>query len=245
MTSAPDHIADVRARQPKAIHSALVVLEEVARCGPGVTAREVSQNLGFPRATTYRLLNLLVQEEYLVRLADLSGFALGTKVAQLVGSSGPARPPQAARDVIDGLRSRIRGGIHLARYDESRLRVVDVDPDFPLSNPARVERFIDASAMGRLLLLELDEAGIMASASIERPTAEVAALLRDTRARGYAVQLGELTPGYGCLAVPIRDTAGALVAGLCFSSPLARVERPGDVLEHLHDGSRVLAPLLA
>jgi len=45
----------------------LSVLEEVARCGTGVTAREVNDNLLLPRATIYRLLNLLVQDEYLVR----------------------------------------------------------------------------------------------------------------------------------------------------------------------------------
>jgi hypothetical protein len=32
-----DRLTEVRACQPKAVHSALVVLEEVARCGPWVT----------------------------------------------------------------------------------------------------------------------------------------------------------------------------------------------------------------
>jgi DNA-binding IclR family transcriptional regulator len=84
----------LRARQPKAVQSAFAVLEEVARCGPGVTGMEVSRNLGLPKATTYRLLNLLVQDEYLVRMPDLSGFALGRKVEMLVrlaegGRTGP------------------------------------------------------------------------------------------------------------------------------------------------------------
>ncbi len=91
---------DLSARQPKAIHSALTVLEEVARCGAGVTAREVSDNLGLPRATAYRLLNLLVQDEYLVRMPDLRGFALGRKVVQLVGLVAPQPPPLAARELI-------------------------------------------------------------------------------------------------------------------------------------------------
>lgn len=56
-------MTELRARQPKAIHSALTVLEEVARAGAGVTAREISESLGLPRATAYRLLNLLVQDE--------------------------------------------------------------------------------------------------------------------------------------------------------------------------------------
>ena len=68
-------------RQPRAVRSALAVLEEVVAAGPGVTAKEISAALKLPQATTYRLLNLLVGEEYLVRLPDLRGFALGRRAA--------------------------------------------------------------------------------------------------------------------------------------------------------------------
>ena len=119
--AAPAPVGEVRARQPKAIHSALTVLEEVARLGAGVTAQEISQSLGLPRATTYRLINLLVQDEYLVRMPDLTGFALGRKVVELAHLVAPSPPPQAVREVIAGLRSRIRGGIHLVRYEGDRV----------------------------------------------------------------------------------------------------------------------------
>ncbi|AUZ88426.1 helix-turn-helix domain-containing protein [Arthrobacter sp. TmT3-37] len=99
-TDRPDDVG-LRARQPKAVRSALAVLEEVARCGPGVTGLEVSRNLGLPKATTYRLLNLLVEDEYLVRLPDLSGFALGRKVELLVQLSGVGGSrPGSPRDRI-------------------------------------------------------------------------------------------------------------------------------------------------
>jgi DNA-binding IclR family transcriptional regulator len=233
---------DLRARQPKAIHSALTVLEEVARSGAGVTAREVSDNLGLPRATAYRLLNLLVQDEYLVRMPDLKGFALGRKVVQLADLVAPAKPPQAVREVIDGLRSGIRGGVHLVRYDGDRLRIVDSDPDFPLSDEARILRQLDASAIGRLLLAELDPS--VMTAHVHRSTVDVGSIVSDVQSRGYATQVGELVPTLGCIAVPIRDDAGRLVAGLGFSAPVARVRDPGGVLELLLSSSRQLGPLL-
>ena len=98
----------VTGRQPQAVRSALAVLQEVARAGAGVTAKEVAEALGLPPATTYRLLNLLVGEEYLVRLPDLHGFALGAKVAGLAGVIAPARVPTAARQVLADLRGRVR-----------------------------------------------------------------------------------------------------------------------------------------
>ncbi len=239
MTGPGPVAGELRARQPKAIHSALTVLEEVARCGPGVTAREISDNLTLPRATAYRLLNLLVQDEYLVRMPDLRGFALGRKVVDLANLVAPAQPPEAVRDVIDRLRARIRGGIHLVRYDRDGLRVVDADPDFPpieASNP----RQLGVSAMGRLLLAERADPG---PAMTGDP--ELHGLIAEIRDLGYARQVDAVAAGYGCIAVPIRDRAGTLVAGLSLSAPRARIEDPAELLELLQTGARELGPLLA
>lgn len=226
--------AGLHARQPKAIHSAFTVLEEVARCGPGVTARELSANLRMPRATAYRLLNLLVQEEYLVRLGDLSGFALGRKVAELAHLVAPARPPQAVRSVVASLRAHVRGGVHLAGYAGSALRILDEDPDYRLSDAARLTRDLEASAMGRLLLAE-----------VRRDAATNAGFVAETLARGFAVQTGAFDPARGCLAFPIRDGDGRLVAALSLSTANERVRHPGRLLDELRDGAERLGPLLS
>ncbi|MFC6356119.1 hypothetical protein [Luethyella okanaganae] len=49
--------------------------------------------------------------------------------------------------------------MHLVRYKTDRMRIVDVDPDFPLADERRLYGELDASAMGRLLVAELLEAG--------------------------------------------------------------------------------------
>ncbi|KFF60075.1 hypothetical protein JF66_06950 [Cryobacterium sp. MLB-32] len=225
----------MHARQPKAIHSALTVLEEVARCGAGVTAREISDNLELPRATAYRLLNVLVQDEYLVRTPDLSGFALGRKVVELANLVTPPRPPEAVRLIVDGLRDGIRGGVHLVRYEHGGLHVIDPDPDFPPSEQAHVNRLFAGSAMGRLLLAERSQP----------ESASGAQLFADIRRQGYAQQFENVRSGYGCLAVPIRDRSGLLVAGLCLSAPRSRLENPTALIDLLQVGARELAPLLA
>lgn len=115
-------------RQPRAVRSALAVLEEVVAAGPGVTAKEISAALRLPSATTYRLLNLLVAEEYLVRLPDLRGFALGRRAARLALPAA-VPPPAAARAVVDHLRGMVRWGVHLASFRTGQVTVVDRDPD--------------------------------------------------------------------------------------------------------------------
>lgn len=210
----------LRARQPKAVQNALAVLEAVAHAGPGITAQQLSDVLGMPRATTYRLITLLVEDEYLVRLPDLRGFALGHKVAELAGVTALAAPvplPRAVRSVLADVRSTVRAGVHLARYDASGIRDLDVDPDFPLLDEAALRDRPGASAMGRL-----HAAG----------------------GRGPVHQTGAFARGFGCLALPVLGEAGQLVAGLTLSAPAARIESPGETLALLRGAVSRLEPLL-
>lgn len=69
-------------QQPSAVNSALTILEAVAASQPGISAREIHEQVGIPRATVYRILSHLVAEEYLVRSPDLRGFALGQRMRE-------------------------------------------------------------------------------------------------------------------------------------------------------------------
>lgn len=86
---APQMSTPFRGREPGAVNNAFAILEEVARAGAGVSAREIADNLQMSRATTYRILKHLVQQEYLVRSPDLSGFALGARVRRLTAALDP------------------------------------------------------------------------------------------------------------------------------------------------------------
>ncbi|MEO3935919.1 helix-turn-helix domain-containing protein [Dermatophilaceae bacterium Soc4.6] len=82
-------------RQPQAVRSALSVLAAVARLGPGVTVKQVSSELGMAPATAYRIIALLVAEEYLVRLPDLRGLALGARMEELAPTTASSLQPLA------------------------------------------------------------------------------------------------------------------------------------------------------
>lgn len=91
-------------RQPAAVTNALAILDIVAACPPGITAREIHVRLDMPRATVYRILKHLVAEEFLVRSPDLRGFALGRRMREfslnaarhLQPGADPGRRPSAA-----------------------------------------------------------------------------------------------------------------------------------------------------
>jgi DNA-binding IclR family transcriptional regulator len=238
-------------RQPKAVQSALRVLEQVARAGAGVTAKEVSAALDLPSATTYRLLNILVGEGYLVRLPDLTGFALGHKIGVLIDAAVAPTVPAAAREVLEELRLTVRFGVHLAYFTNTAVRLADVDTEYP---PPHDESFLNkhlhACALGKLLLAEKDDPGSLlapsATPSVRAVPAEgdLRSELSKVRADGFAAQAGELDSTSACVAVPIRSTTGALIAGLALSGDVDHVPAMSRCVPSLVECALRLTPLV-
>lgn len=231
------------------LHHALILLEEVARAGPGVTAKQLSTTLGLAPATTYRLVNLLVAEEYLVRLPDLRGFALGRRVIELADVVGVPRLTPAAAQTLRTLRSGIRLAVHLASYRHGRLRLLDPDPDHPPTAETILARHLHASALGKLLLSD----GPPAVRTMKRLTPRTIAdpdlldrQLKVIRQEHIAYQFGELHPDRGCLAVPVLDSAQGLVAGLAISGSTQRIASlEATVLNRIRATAAELGHLLA
>lgn len=218
--SAPS--AGLHAREPKAIHRALRVLEAVAELGPGATAKAVSRTVGYPPATTYRLLNLLVQDAYLVRMPDLKGFALGQKVTTLAAYVEPIRIPQAVRDLLVEMRSQVRAGVHLLRNESGSMVLVDADPVFPppaASENAGIHPVIDAPS------------STMSGAPAERQQYDLR-------------QMTDSTSGLDGIAATIRDGGEQPVAILLMVSAIqtsAMGQRETDLIA---DFAQRLTPLL-
>lgn len=223
----------ISARQPTAIHSALSMLEAVAAMGAGVTARQLAEHLGMPRATTYRLLNLLVQDEYLVRTPDLTGFALGTKVALLAGSIAVERVPRAARDVLERTRASARGGIHLVLYRDGRIVIADEDPDFPLSNRLGLQHEPTRYALGLLPLVVRGE--------VVRGEHVADDLVTELREQGV---IRTRDGQRGCLVAPITDASGALAGALSYSGPRRYIDESDSIALSVIAAARELGPLL-
>jgi DNA-binding IclR family transcriptional regulator len=202
--------------EPRAVQRALVLLEAVARLGSGATAQDISRLSGIPPATAYRLLNLLVANGYLVRIADLSGFALGRRTRELAGAApDPAAEFRPAHVVVEELRARVRFGIFVASYADDRVRFVDRDPDHELTREDAIRAHLHASAVGKLLLAQRPQ---LVPAALRRFTARtitepdaLTAELSAIRASGVAREIDEIRVGRSALAVPVRDASSSVV----------------------------------
>jgi DNA-binding IclR family transcriptional regulator len=228
-------------RQPKAVQSALRVLEEVARAGVGVTAKQIAENLSMPSATAYRLLNLLVADGYIVRLPDLSGFSLGHRMGVLIDAAVAPTVCTAAREVLAEVRLSVRFGVHLFYFTNTAVRAADLDSEFPPPvDEATLNRNLHRSAVGRLLLAEKQDLTGLA------PVSEgLLQQLEAVRRNGFATQTGELREDCACVAVPARAPAGGLVAALSMSGRSDQDVLLAKQVPALTECAKRLSPLLA
>lgn len=210
--------------EPGAASRALELLEAVARIGPGATAQELSRTTGIPSATAYRLLNVLVADGYLVRISDLSGFALGRRTRELAGAA--EGPPQLA-EVVAGIRGRVRFGLFVADWPAGTLRLVDRDPDHELPGERTLLAHPHASAMGKIMLAAQPELVPDRPRALTRHTVTagvaLAAELRTVARTGVATEVDELRSGRSSVAVAVRDAAGGVVACLAALGPTGRL----------------------
>ncbi|MCV7290454.1 helix-turn-helix domain-containing protein [Mycolicibacterium wolinskyi] len=240
-------------RQPKAVQSALQVLEAVALAGVGVTAKEIAEQLSMPSATTYRLLNLLVADGYIVRLPDLSGFSLGPRMGVLIDAAVSPSVCTAARDALAELRLSVRFGVHLFYFTNTSVRIADSDDEYPPpAEESVLNHHLHACAVGKLLLAEKRDADELLTYPLRALTdgtvtsrSALAEQLETIRGRGVATQTGELRGDSACIAVPVRSPAGALVAALAMSGRADQDQLLLRQVPTLAEYASRLSPLLA
>ncbi|MGB7364345.1 MAG: IclR family transcriptional regulator C-terminal domain-containing protein [Rhodococcus sp. (in: high G+C Gram-positive bacteria)] len=240
-------------RQPKAVSSALRVLEAVARGGTGVTAKTVAAELDLPSATTYRLLNILTGEGYLVRLPDLSGFALGHKIGVLIDAAVAPTVCTAAHEVLADFRLTVRLGVHLAYFTNSTIRIASPDPEYRMEHDeAFLNRHLHAGALGRVLLAEKADPMALLPAFGPAPLTqrtvasrgELDKALAVVRQQGFSLQVGEMNLETACVAVPVRTPTGSLFAALAMSGSATHEQALRRCVPAMLDCAGTLAPLL-
>jgi DNA-binding IclR family transcriptional regulator len=221
--------------QPRAIAHALAVLEEIATAGSGVTARDIASRLGLSPATTYRILNLLVREEYVVRLGDLSGFALGARIGALAESHPAVGVTRAVASTIAGIRTTLGIAVHVFSVYGTRIRVLDEDARFPLSERGHLINDLAASAAGRLVLAEEEDCP---------PDWEC---VRDADGRPLILALETPAPrGTSSIAAGVRDTDSVLVNIVMIVAGRDYVATHRDeIVRELRRAAEELAPLLS
>lgn len=224
--------------QVPAASRTLRVLRFLAGQPEPVPLDRIARAVGLPRSTAYHLVNTMIAEGFVVHLADERRYGLGVAAFE-VGSGYSRQEPlqRIARRTMADLVDRTRQSAHLAvLHGRDVLYVVEERAPGrpPLVTDVGVRLPAHLTASGRAILAELPAAQVRAlypnrSAFVDRhgqgPASLTAlrTLLAETRQRGYAVEDGEVTPGFASVAAAVVDHNGYPVAGLAMTFAAAEL----------------------
>ena len=208
------------------LEKGLAIIEAFGQRQTVLTLSEAAELTGLSRAAARRCLLTLEALGYVK--SDGKYFSLAPRVLRLGHAYMASTPlPRLVQPVIDAASERSGESMSVTVLDDTEVVVIAralVHRSFVMSNGVGSRVPGHASAAGRVLLAALPEdTAAELLARMPRPKltprtpteiGEILAILREARARGYAVNDQEAERGVRVLAVPLRDRNGTTVASL-------------------------------
>jgi IclR family KDG regulon transcriptional repressor len=224
----------------KAIQRGLDILEALLEARSPLSLEHICARTGLPKSTAFRIVSNLIQRQYLIEGGE--GYWLGFKPLQL-GALVEEKLDlkHQALPFLRQLVDRFGETVHLAVLDED-FRVLYVEK---LTAERAVGVMISrvgltapmhCTALGKVMAAFKPEdeicRWILASglkAYTDATITEEKSFLRELseiRCRGYAIDNVEHEVGVRCIAAPILDKSGEVIAALSIAGPDARMPVP-------------------
>lgn len=223
----------------QSVERALSLLSAFTETHPQRRISELVEATGLGQSTVSRLVGTLVVLGFLAHDERSGLYGIGPRVITLAGIGLNEMPVhQQSRQVAQNLAAELGLGVNVAERRGAQLfYLCHFEGRAAGRSSTLVGRTgpVHATAMGKALVSELPPAereqliGRTFPQYTPRTITEFAALeatLREVRARGYATEIEELAFGRACLAAPIRDRSGRIVAALSVSGPLSTMDLP-------------------
>lgn len=214
----------------------MALLEAIAR-EPGLGFTGLQERLGLPKSSTHHLISTMC-ELGLIKRRPLGGYGLGLKLFELAGIANESN--DLHRDAMPILREfaqRVQLTCHLGAFEQNEavyLARVEGARDIIVKSHVGQRFPVNCSALGKCLIawlapevLDVVIAGLAFKKRMPKTVMNAAALrlqLADVRRRGWAIDDEEQAPNCRCIAAPIRDRDGAVIAAISAVGTLAQVE---------------------
>ena len=230
-----------RSARPSSVEKAIDVLFCFDLKHPQLRLVDISQRLGLHKSTVHRLLSLLKKKGLVVADATSQLYSLGPALVELAWVVLRQQDLRAVcRLPMEDLRRATNETVSLhVRMADRRVCVEELESDqeVKFSESLGLAAPVHVGAPGKALLafLPQDELErLLPTLSLTPITPEtitdVEALRADigaTRARGYAMSIGERSSWAAAVAAPIFDRRGWPIAALSVSGPTQRLAAGG------------------
>lgn len=242
----------------KNLAKGLAILNLAAAEGDGLTLAEISRLADVPKPTAHRIVNVLL-DNGMLRTTSENKYLLGPQC--LVLGNRFLDGLDLRREAQDVLRELTRATLetsHLGIKEGTRIVYIEkVDSPHPVRMYSRVGATnpVHSTALGRAILAYCDEADVeyVIAAGLERRTPNTLtdperfrAKLAEVKSRSLALDDIENEEGIRCVAAPVFDHNGDVIAGISVSGPEQRLtsERLEDLAVHVHRSASTLSERL-
>lgn len=241
----------------KSVDKTLDIFELLRQEPAGMTITEICKALELPKSTIYGLLHTLADRKYLVVNELSKKYRLGLMLFE-VGYSylNNLNLSQETRSIITEIAGKCNETIHLAILNNTDVVYIDkIESSHDVRMVSSLGKRLPAHAtgVGKAMLSCLSEEEISSIykdvplqqftdntiTSLEQLKQE----LKDISREGYAFDDQESTEGIQCVAVPVFNRSGEMVAGLSISVPVFRMndKRIEELLKIVSEGARKLS----
>lgn len=215
---------------------ALRILDILTGYPRGLTFVELCSLTGWPRSSLYNLLQTMKGAGYVQLVDESRRFRVGIRAWE-AGEAYRRHNDLAslARPFLMAAKEELNETVQLAVLDGmENVYIAKVETDYHLKLDSEVGRRLPAHAtgLGKVLLasLTIEELQMrLSGAELRRFTPDtltdpdaLMAELEWVRLRGYSIDKGEYTAGVYCVAVPVHDGRGEVVAAMSSSVPFVR-----------------------
>lgn len=224
----------------KSLDRALDILELIVDRENGMGVTEISRELEIHKSTVYRLLDTLKFRGFLEKnednhkyIAGIKLFELSSKVLNDIDSRVRVRP------YLEELMQKTEETIHLGILDAGEVIYLDkVESTATIRMYSQVGKRVPAhsTSLGKAIMAHLSEERvkeILKEKGMEKNTkntiTEVDKFLdhlEKVRNQGYAVDDEEQEEDIRCIAGPIFNHQGNVVAAFSISAPMTRMTEP-------------------
>lgn len=251
-----------KATQPESVSSVLKVFSILQALGEQkeIGISDLSQRLMMSKATTYRFLQTMKTLGYVTQEDEADKYSLTLKLFELGAKSLEHVDLISLADKeMRIISEQTNEALHLGALDDDAIIYIHkIDSNYNLRMQSRIGRRnpLYSTAIGKVLLAEREETFIRDTLSsvdfvkhTERTVENTDQLLSEliiVKQQHFAEDNQEQEPGLRCIAAPIYDRFGSVIAGISISLPTIRFdeERIPYYIDLLHQAGKNISSQL-
>lgn len=246
-------------KQPDSVSSVMKVFGILQALGEdrehGIT--ELSQRVMMSKSTVYRFLQTMKTLGYVDQEGESEKYTLTLKLFELGAKALQNVDLIRSADIqMREISRQTKETIHLGALEEDSIVYIHkIDSLYNLRMYSRIGRRnpLYSTAIGKVLLAWRETAEvkeIMAEVTYSKSTPRTVdsteallPVLEKVRSQGYGEDNEEQEEGLRCIAVPVFDRFGVVIAGLSISFPTIRFaeEEKSGYVAMLHQSARILS----